>query len=124
MAEENFASSSHEHKQFTYRLDTRKKLVVGIFVVIGIACSWVGSSQFTEDTYTSSFNAPAFMMWFSTGWMSLSYLPVIIYSLLMKKSIVATYRSCFFLGCCNLMALVGLPLLLNVVHLDSVVLNL
>ena len=60
--------------------------------MIGIAVSWVGSSQFTENTYTKSFNAPSFMMWFSTCWMMFSYLPVIVTCKSRSCSILETYR--------------------------------
>ena len=86
-----------EIKRFTYSLETGKKLIFGVLIVIGISFSWVGSSQFTENTYTKSFRAPAFMMWFSTSWMMFSYLPVIIYSCIMKRSIKETYRLFVFL---------------------------
>ena len=108
---ENFENHNNEELRFTYRLDTWKKLISGVFIVIGISFSWVGSSQFTENTYTKSFNAPAFMMWFSTSWMALSYLPVVIFSLLMKKSIKETYRLVLLLYastyaiCCNVVQL-------------------
>ena len=57
----------------------RKKVLrtlCGIAIVIGIAISWVGSTQFAKSTYTSSFDAPWFVVWFSTSWMSLCF-PVI-----------------------------------------------
>ena len=85
-------SHSNEINRFTYRLETGRKLIFGVLIVLGIALSWVGSSQFTENTYTKSFHAPAFMMWFSTSWMMLSYLPVIIFNAVTKKSIRDAYR--------------------------------
>lgn len=54
----------------------KRKTVYGIIIVIGIAISWVGSTQFAKKTYTKSFNAPWFVVWFSTSWMSLCF-PVI-----------------------------------------------
>lgn len=96
MAEEECWNEAQDEEiktsQFTYRLETGRKLTFGVLIVIGISFSWVGASQFTENTYTKTFNAPAFMMWFSTSWMSVSYLPVIIVSILFKRSIVASYR--------------------------------
>ncbi|CAB3976717.1 Hypothetical predicted protein [Paramuricea clavata] len=52
------------------------RTLYGIFIVVGIAISWVGSTQFAKSTYTSSFDAPWFVVWFSTIWMSLCF-PVI-----------------------------------------------
>jgi solute carrier family 35 protein F3/4 len=42
------------------------RTLYGIFIVVGIAISWVGSTQFAKSTYTSSFDAPWFVVWFST----------------------------------------------------------
>ena len=99
-SEEEVQSIKNQKKdtlRVTYRLETGKKLIFGVLIVIGISVSWVGSSQFTENTYTKSFHAPAFMMWFSTSWMMLSYLPVIISSFIMKGSIKKAYRLFMFL---------------------------
>ena len=53
---------------------TRKyKTLWGIAIVIGIAVSWVGSTQFAKSTYTDTFNAPWFTVWFSTSWISLCF---------------------------------------------------
>ena len=49
------------------------RTLYGIFIVVGIAISWVGSTQFAKSTYTSSFDAPWFVVWFSTIWMSLCF---------------------------------------------------
>lgn len=60
--------------------NSRKKALrtlYGIIIVVGIAISWVGSTQFAKSTYTGSFDAPWFVVWFSTAWMSLSF-PVIL----------------------------------------------
>ena len=47
------------------------KTLWGIVIVVGIAISWVGSTQFAKSTYTDTFNAPWFTVWFSTSWISL-----------------------------------------------------
>ncbi len=52
---------------------SRLRTLFGILIVIGIAISWVGSTQFAKSTYTSSFDAPWFVVWFSTAWMSLCF---------------------------------------------------
>ncbi|XP_028402363.1 solute carrier family 35 member F4-like [Dendronephthya gigantea] len=52
------------------------RTLCGVGIVIGIAISWVGSTQFAKSTYTSTFNAPWFVVWFSTNWMTLSF-PVV-----------------------------------------------
>lgn len=52
-----------------------RKLCGGV-IVIGIALSWVGATQFAKSTFTNTFHAPWFVVWFSTAWMSVSF-PVI-----------------------------------------------
>lgn len=49
----------------------RKKLY-GVGIVVGIAVSWVGSTQASESTYDKHFQAPFFSMWFSTCWFILT----------------------------------------------------
>ena len=50
-------------------LSTRKKYSVGILLVVVIAVSWVGSTQTAKSTFSNSFAAPFFLMWFGTCWM-------------------------------------------------------
>ena len=59
----------------SFRWKTLRALC-SIFIVLGIATSWVGSTQFAKSTYTNTFNAPWFVVWFSTTWMSVCF-PVI-----------------------------------------------
>ena len=65
---------------FQIRADSSRwkavRTVCGIFIVLGIAISWVGSTQFAKSTYTSTFKAPWFVVWFSTTWMSVCF-PVV-----------------------------------------------
>jgi len=49
------------------------KLLIGLFIVLVIACSWVGSTQTAKSSYTSGFSAPYFATWFSTSWMMSVY---------------------------------------------------
>ncbi|XP_006817782.1 solute carrier family 35 member F4-like [Saccoglossus kowalevskii] len=53
---------------------TTCKWLIGLFIVIGIAVSWVGATQFTQSTYTDEFDGPFFNVWFSTTWMLVCYL--------------------------------------------------
>ena len=48
-------------------------LLLSILLVVGIACAWVGATQFSESTFTSTFNAPFFNVWFSTTWLICSF---------------------------------------------------
>ncbi|XP_033108322.1 solute carrier family 35 member F4-like isoform X3 [Anneissia japonica] len=50
-----------------------KKTVLGFIIVLGIGLSWVGSTQFTKSTYSDTFDAPFFTIWFSTTWMLVCY---------------------------------------------------
>ena len=68
------------------------RTLYGVFIVIGIAISWVGSTQFAKSTYTSSFDAPWFVVWFSTSWMLLCF-PVI--SLCFRLIKGCRLRTCF-----------------------------
>lgn len=42
------------------------KMLTGVAIVIGIAVSWVGATQFAQSTYSPDFNAPFFTTWFSS----------------------------------------------------------
>ncbi|XP_066273112.1 solute carrier family 35 member F3-like isoform X2 [Branchiostoma lanceolatum] len=48
---------------------TSRKALLGTPIVLGIAVSWVGSTQFAQSTFSASFDGPFFNMWFSTVWM-------------------------------------------------------
>ena len=62
-----------EFFQSASSLSTSKKLIFGLFIVIAIATSWVGSTQTAKSTYDGKFKAPFFLVWFSTSWMMLVY---------------------------------------------------
>ncbi len=86
-------STEEDKPTYTHSLETKQKLIAGILIVIGIALSWVGSTQFAQSTYTTSFNAPFFTMWFSTSWMSFVYVPVMIWASVSKgTSVKEVYR--------------------------------
>ncbi|XP_070533203.1 solute carrier family 35 member F4-like [Ptychodera flava] len=53
--------------------DGARKTILGLLIVLGIAVSWVGATQFTQSTYNEKFDAPFFVMWFSTIWMIVCY---------------------------------------------------
>eukprot|EP00794_Sanderia_malayensis_P017531 gene17531-19281_t len=78
---------------YTHSIDTKQKLIAGVLIVIGIAFSWVGTTQFAASTYTKTFNAPSFTSWFMTSWMTLAYGPIALWSALSgTTSIKKTYR--------------------------------
>ena len=62
-----------ERTRTTIELNTSKKFFFGLFIVVFIALTWVGSTQTAKSTYNPSFNAPFFMVWFSTSWMVFCY---------------------------------------------------
>lgn len=74
-----------------FHLDTRK-MVIGVAIVIGIALSWVGSTQFAQSTYSPEFNAPFFVTWFSTSWMLVVFPAYFLPGLLKGKTIIQFYR--------------------------------
>ncbi|PIK57045.1 putative thiamine transporter SLC35F3 [Apostichopus japonicus] len=47
--------------------------LVGAFFGLGVCLSFVAATQFTQSTYSPSFNGPFFNMWFSTSWMMACY---------------------------------------------------
>ena len=69
----NFIFIFVEFFQSASSLSTSKKLIFGLFIVIAIATSWVGSTQTAKSTYDGRFKAPFFLVWFSTSWMMLIY---------------------------------------------------
>lgn len=68
----------------------RWKTLYGVVIVIGIAVSWVCSTQFAKSTYTKTFDAPWFVVWFSTSWMSLCFPVICLISRLFKGCGVRT----------------------------------
>ncbi|CAH1253800.1 SLC35F3 [Branchiostoma lanceolatum] len=48
---------------------TSRRALLGTPIVLGIAVSWVGSTQFAQSTFSTTFDGPFFNMWFSTVWM-------------------------------------------------------
>ena len=50
-------------------LSSRAKLIFGLFIVLVIAMSWVGSTQMGKSAYAGNFKAPFFLVWFGTSWM-------------------------------------------------------
>jgi hypothetical protein len=63
----------------------KKKLLWGIAIVLGIAVSWVGSTQATKSTYSSDFKATFFIVWFSTCWMVVCFPIYIAKDLLVRR---------------------------------------
>ena len=56
-------------------LNSTKKILLGLVIVVLIALSWVGSTQTAKSSFAehketnTTFKAPFFIVWFSTGWM-------------------------------------------------------
>ncbi|XP_072045363.1 solute carrier family 35 member F4-like [Amphiura filiformis] len=76
------------------------KTISGLLIVIGIAVSWVGSTQFATSTYSADFFAPSFNVWFSTLWISVCY-PVFIIGALVfnresrsREGVLNLHRNC------------------------------
>ncbi|XP_033640772.1 putative thiamine transporter SLC35F3 [Asterias rubens] len=76
--------------------DNAKKVIYGLLLVIGIALSWVSATQFAKSTYSATFNAPFFVIWFSTVWMMVCYPVYVVGSfILFKEKRKAGIRSLF-----------------------------
>lgn len=71
-----------------------KKMLIGVLIVIGIAISWVGSTQLAQSAFSADFNAPFLITWFSTSWMSTVFPLYILPSLLRGIRIRSFYREC------------------------------
>lgn len=71
-----------------------KKMLIGVLIVIGIAISWVGSTQLAQSAFSADFNAPFLITWFSTSWMSAVFPLYILPSLLRGIRIRSFYREC------------------------------
>lgn len=69
-----------------------KKMLIGVLIVIGIAISWVGSTQLAQSAFSADFNAPFLITWFSTSWMSAVFPLYILPSLLRGIRIRSFYR--------------------------------
>ena len=69
--------SLESNSKITLEFNNAKKLVLGLIIVIVIASSWVGSTQTAKSSYTGSFQAPFFIVFFTTSWMILCY-PILL----------------------------------------------
>lgn len=64
-------------------ISTIFQFIVGILIVIGVAVSWSGATQFSHRALNidaNDFYAPYFMVWFSTNFMILCYPAYIIFA--------------------------------------------
>lgn len=61
------------------------KIFLGVIIVVLIAFSWTGSTQFAKSTYTKNFHAPYFVTWYNTCFMVIVY-PFFMIPLVCKKS--------------------------------------
>ena len=50
-----------------------RKAAFGLVIVVGIAISWVGATQFSKSTFSSEFSSASINVWFSTSWMLVCY---------------------------------------------------
>lgn len=66
-------SSSRKLLKEPSTLLNKKKLLIGLAIVLIIACSWVGATQTAKSSYTKGFSAPFFVTWFTTSWMVLVF---------------------------------------------------
>ena len=82
--EHNVTSSTPSEDRNTTYFQRISKTLLGLAIVIGIAISWVGSTQFASSTYSEDFFAPSFNVWFSTVWMSVCY-PVYVVGMCVRN---------------------------------------
>ncbi|EDV19364.1 uncharacterized protein TRIADDRAFT_62181 [Trichoplax adhaerens] len=68
------------------------KMLAGLVIVIAIAVSWVGSTQFAQSTYSATFFAPYFTTWFSTCWIIVCYPTMLLVGKLKGRSFTEMYR--------------------------------
>eukprot|EP00055_Hartaetosiga_balthica_P001891 m.138852 g.138852 ORF g.138852 m.138852 type:complete len:449 (-) comp17326_c0_seq1:220-1566(-) len=54
-----------------------RRVFFGFLIVVGIAFAWVGSTQLASSGFSASFNGVFFSVWFSTGWLGLSFLTLV-----------------------------------------------
>lgn len=78
-------TSEDGSRQITNNFENVRKTLFGFVIVAGIAISWVGSTQFSQSTYSDTFNAPYFNVWFGTLWMFVCYPLYVIGSWIFKK---------------------------------------
>ncbi|XP_041470973.1 putative thiamine transporter SLC35F3 [Lytechinus variegatus] len=64
---------------------TVRKILIGLSIGLGVAISWVAATQFMKAMYDENFDAPFFIIWFSTIWMLVCYPIYIIGSLVIFK---------------------------------------
>lgn len=65
---------------------TARKLLIGVTIGLSVAISWVAATQFMKAMYSAdNFDAPYFIIWFSTSWMVVCYPIYIIGSLVIFK---------------------------------------
>lgn len=62
-----------------------RKVLLGLTIGLSVAVSWVAATQFVTSTYSPTFDAPYFTIWFSTGWMMVCYPIYIVGSLVLFK---------------------------------------
>ncbi|XP_041452607.1 putative thiamine transporter SLC35F3 isoform X1 [Lytechinus variegatus] len=78
-------TSEDGSRQITNNFENVRKTLLGFVIVVGIAVSWVGSTQFSQSTYSETFNAPYFNVWFGTLWMFICYPFYVAGSWIFKK---------------------------------------
>ena len=64
-----FTDEAEKEKTICGIKEAKAKIIFGIIIVLLIAVSWVGATQFAMRTYTSSFDSPYFTTWYTTVYM-------------------------------------------------------
>ncbi|GMR33191.1 hypothetical protein PMAYCL1PPCAC_03386 [Pristionchus mayeri] len=84
MEERKSLRESIDEEQDEIRI-SKRTFLISLIVIFGVAVSFTASSQFSKyalDIDSESFNAPYFMLWFSTTWMITCFPVFLIYNLI------------------------------------------
>lgn len=71
-------------------LKSNYKIFTGFGLVILIAVSWTGSTQFSKSTFSPTFHAPFFVLWFGTCFQVIIY-PLFLLPYLFNRSPIKTF---------------------------------
>ena len=64
-----FIDQLDKEKIVCHMKESTARVVFGVIIVLAIALSWIGATQFANKTYTKSFKAPYFTTWYTTCFM-------------------------------------------------------
>ena len=65
----SFIEEAEKEKTICHIKEAKARIIFGIIIVLLIAVSWVGATQFAMRTYTPSFHSPYFTTWYTTVFM-------------------------------------------------------